>query len=63
VLSIIDATSHAVVTQVKTGNNAHSVAVDPLTFHAFVPVSSGVSPAGCGTCDTEPAGLLTISTR
>jgi hypothetical protein len=63
VLSIIDATTHALVAQVPTGNNAHSVAVDPVTFHAFVPVSSGVSPAGCGTCGTEPAGLVTITTR
>jgi hypothetical protein len=63
VLSIIDATSHALVAQLKTGNNAHSVAVDPVTFHAFVPVSSGVSPAGCGTCAAEPASLLTVSTR
>jgi hypothetical protein len=63
VLTIIDAASHAIVTQVRTGNNAHSVAVDPVTFHAFVPASSGPSPAGCATCGTEPASLLTISTR
>jgi hypothetical protein len=63
VLTIIDASSHAVVTQLKTGNNAHSVAIDPASFHAFVPVSSGVSPAGCGTCGTEPAGLLMFTTK
>jgi len=63
VLTIIDAASRAVVTQLKTGNNAHSVAVDPLTSHAFVPVSSGASPAGCATCTTEAAGLLTFATK
>jgi hypothetical protein len=63
VLSIIDASSHALVTQLKTGNNAHSVAVDPITSHAFVPASSGVAPAGCATCGTEAAGLLTFATR
>lgn len=63
VLSIIDASTHAVVTQLKSGNNAHSVAVDPITAHAFMPASSGVSPAGCGTCGAEPAGLLTFATK
>jgi hypothetical protein len=63
VLQIIDASTHAVVTRLATGNNAHSVAVDGATSHAFVPVSSGVSPAGCGTCGTEPAGLLTFATK
>jgi hypothetical protein len=63
VLQIIDAATHQVVTRVPTGNNAHSVAVDGVTLHAFVPVSSGVSPAGCGTCANEPAGLMTFATR
>jgi hypothetical protein len=63
VLSIIDAASHTVVTQLKTGNNAHSVAVDAATAKAFVPISSGPSPAGCATCSTEPAGLLTFATK
>lgn len=63
VLTIVDAATRTVVTQLKTGNNAHSVAVDGVTFKAFVPVSSGVSPAGCGTCSTESAGLLTFATK
>jgi hypothetical protein len=63
VLQIIDASTHQVVTRLPTGNNAHSVAVDGVTSHAFVPVSSGVSPAGCATCGTEPAGLMTFATR
>jgi hypothetical protein len=63
VLHIIDATTHQVVTRLTTGNNAHSVAVDGATSHAFVPISSGVSPAGCATCGTEAAGLETFATR
>jgi DNA-binding beta-propeller fold protein YncE len=63
VLSIIDAATRTVVTKVPTGNNAHSVAVDPVTAKAFLPISSGPSPAGCATCTTEPAGLLTVATK
>jgi YVTN family beta-propeller protein len=63
VLSIIDAATRTVVTKIPTGNNAHSVAVDPVTAKAFLPISSGPSPAGCATCTTEPAGLLTIATQ
>jgi len=50
VLSIIDATTHAVVAQVPTGNNAHSVAVDPVSGQVFMPISSAAAPAGCSTC-------------
>jgi DNA-binding beta-propeller fold protein YncE len=49
-LGIIDASSHAVVTQLATGNNAHSVAVDPVSGEIFVPYSSATSPSGCATC-------------
>ncbi|MDB5947345.1 MAG: hypothetical protein JWQ33_2371, partial [Ramlibacter sp.] len=63
VLTIIDAGSRTLVAQLPTGNNAHSVAVDPVTSKAFLPISSGPSPAGCATCGTEPAGLLTFATR
>jgi hypothetical protein len=63
VLAVIDAATRSLVVQVATGNNAHSVAVDPATFKAFLPASSGPSPAGCATCGTEPAQLLTFSTR
>ena len=62
VLAIIDATTHAIVAQLPTGNNAHSVAVDAATAKAFLPISSGTSPAGCGSCASEPAGLLTYKT-
>lgn len=63
VLSIIDAATRTLVTQLATGNNAHSVAVDGVTGKAFLPVSSGTSPAGCATCGIEPAGLLTFAIR
>jgi hypothetical protein len=63
VLAIIDAASRTVVAQLPSGNNAHSVAVDPVTFKAFLPISSGTSPAGCATCAAEPAGLLTFATK
>jgi YVTN family beta-propeller protein len=63
VLTIIDAGTRTLVAQLPTGNNAHSVAIDPVTSKAFVPISSGTAPAGCGSCGSEPAGLLTFSTR
>jgi len=62
VLAIIDAGTRKLVAQLPSGNNAHSVAVDPVTAKAFLPISSGKSPAGCGTCGSEPAGLLTFTT-
>lgn len=62
VLAVVDAGTRTVVKLVPSGNNAHSVAVDSTTGKAFVPASSGTSPAGCGTCTSEPAQLLTFST-
>jgi DNA-binding beta-propeller fold protein YncE len=50
VLSIIDAPTRTLVTQLPTGNNAHSVAVDPATGYVFMPISAASAPAGCGTC-------------
>jgi hypothetical protein len=49
-MSVIDATAHTLVTMVSVGNNAHSVAVDPVTGRIFMPYSSATSPAGCGNC-------------
>ncbi len=65
VLSVIDAGTRTLVAQLPTGNNAHSVAVDPITGKAFLPVSSASSPAGgCAFCDPAmPAGLLTFAIR
>ena len=50
VLAIIDAVTHAVVARLPTGNNAHSLAVDPASGLVFMPISSAVAPAGCATC-------------
>lgn len=64
VLAIIDAGSRKLVAQVPSGNNAHSVAVDPASGKVFMPASSGSSPAGCATCGSgDPAQLLTFATR
>jgi DNA-binding beta-propeller fold protein YncE len=50
VLQIIDAASRTVVKTVATGNNAHSVAVDPATHQVYMPISSATAPAGCSSC-------------
>jgi hypothetical protein len=50
VLAVIDAATKTLVKTYPTGNNAHSVAVDPRTGEAFVPYSSATNPAGCGSC-------------
>jgi DNA-binding beta-propeller fold protein YncE len=49
-LFIIDAATRQVVRRIPTGNNAHSVAVDPVTGRVFVPYSSATAPAGCPSC-------------
>jgi hypothetical protein len=50
VLGVIDARTHGVLQRIPTGNNAHSVAVDPATGLVFVPYSSAANPAGCASC-------------
>ncbi len=50
VLTVIDAGTRTIVAMIPTGNNAHSVAVDPSTQLVFLPISSATSPAGCSTC-------------
>jgi hypothetical protein len=49
-LFIIDAGSHTVLRAIPTGNNSHSVAVDPVTGEVFVPYSSATAPGGCPSC-------------
>jgi len=49
-LIIIDAATRQIVASLHTGNNAHSVAVDPVTGDVFVPYSSATAPAGCPSC-------------
>jgi hypothetical protein len=56
VLKIIDAATRTVAAEVKTGNNAHSVAVDPTQHRVFMPFSSATAPAGCSTCADFPNG-------
>ena len=51
-LFVIDAATHNVVRRISTGNNAHSVAVDPVTGQVFVPFSSATAPVGCPICTT-----------
>ena len=50
VMTVIDAATRTLVSMVPTGNNAHSVAVDPISGLIFMPYSSATSPAGCGNC-------------
>ena len=64
VLATIDAASRTVVSLRPTGNNAHSVAVDPNTRQVYMPYSSATAPAGCDqtTCSAVPdGGVLVLS--
>jgi hypothetical protein len=63
-LTVIDAATRSVVVQTVSGNNAHSVAVDPATHQAYMPYSSAGAPAGCATCSTYPnGGVLVYATQ
>jgi hypothetical protein len=55
-LGVIDAATRTLVRTLPTGNNAHSVAVDPVTGKIFVPYSSATAPGGCATC--TPNGFI-----
>jgi hypothetical protein len=46
VLGVIDAVKNLWLQNVATNTNSHSVAVDPVTNHAFVPMQAG---GPCGT--------------
>jgi hypothetical protein len=66
VLSIIDAGTRTLVAQLPTGNNAHSVAIDPVSGLAFMPISSATAPAGCATCVANgfnDAGIAVFAIR
>ena len=41
-MGVIDAVSHLWLVNVPTGANSHSIAVDSMTNHAWVPLQSGV---------------------
>jgi hypothetical protein len=63
-LTVVDAATRSLVVQTVSGNNAHSVAVDPVTHQAFMPYSSAAAPGGCATCSTYPnGGVLVYSTQ
>lgn len=59
-LNIIDAASRTVISMVPTGNNAHSVAVDPASHQIYMPYSSATAPAGCATCSSVPNGGVLV---
>jgi len=47
VMGVIDAATNTWLVNVPTNTNSHSVAVDPSTNHAFVPMQAG------GICTTQ----------
>jgi hypothetical protein len=56
--------SRTLVKSIATGNNAHSVAVDPGTGQVFLPASSAAAPAGCTGCDNVlNGGVIVYSTQ
>jgi DNA-binding beta-propeller fold protein YncE len=60
-LIVVDATTHQIVGSAVTGNNAHSIAVDPATHQVYMPYSSAVAPPGCATCAaTFPSGGVAV---
>jgi hypothetical protein len=52
-LFVVDAASHTIASSIRTGNNAHSVAVDPVSGRVFMPYSAATVPAGCADCATN----------
>ena len=60
VLAIIDAASRTLVQTVFSGNNAHSVGVDPVTHRVYMPFSSSTAPAGCASCVNVPTGGVLV---
>src|SRR5450432_1347343 len=56
-LIVVDGTSRQIIASVATGNNAHSVGVDPVSHQVYMPYSSAGAPAGCATCASNfPSG-------
>jgi len=60
VLAIIDAAARTLVQTAFSGNNAHSVGVDPVTHQVYMPFSSSTAPGGCSTCDNVPTGGVLV---
>lgn len=62
-LIVVDAASRQIVSRAVTGNNAHSVGVDPVNHQAYLPYSSAAAPAGCSTCAASfPSGGVGVYT-
>jgi DNA-binding beta-propeller fold protein YncE len=55
-LFLVDAGTRKIVTSIPTGNNAHSIAVDPMTHQVYLPYSSAAAPGGCATCAANNFG-------
>jgi len=60
-LMVVDAGRRTLIGSIPTGNNAHSVAHDPVTHQLFMPTSSNSKPAGCADCNNSSAGLLVFT--
>jgi hypothetical protein len=58
VMGVIDAKTNTWIQNVTTNSNSHSIAVDPLNNHVFVPMQSG------GICTTQSAnGCIAVFAR
>ena len=62
VLAVIDAGRRSVTKLIPSGNNAHSVASDPVTHQVYMPFSSAAAPGGCvaSTCSLVPNGGVLV---
>lgn len=54
-LIVVDAGTRQIIAKAVTGNNAHSVGVDPVNHQAYLPYSSAAAPGGCATCADYPS--------
>ena len=60
-LIVVDAATRQIFLRFNTGNNAHSIAVDPVNHQMYLPFSSAAAPAGCATCAANfPSGGVSV---
>jgi hypothetical protein len=60
-LTVVDAATRQIVASFNTGNNAHSIAVDPVNHQVYLPISSAAAPPGCATCAANfPSGGVSV---
>jgi DNA-binding beta-propeller fold protein YncE len=52
-LFVVDAATRTISHSIRIGNNAHSVAVDPVSGQIFMPYSGPTAPSGCADCDAN----------